>query len=356
MQITIKKALSFFCHSRAGGNRANNLSGFARLHTFTFYLLPFTFCLFTFTANASTSGSGYLTIGNLSGGNDKRPQLALDWQGRGEYSTEDFGLVGTINQASEKTAYFVQDAFVFADLGFGRAELGISAPIGYKLAVGLPDAGGLRINRSFMAYELLTAPNVLATPAVNSTQGKPRLTFSTKPAALQVGAGFAPYSNDMHGAFDLGARLKLDGRVKWAMSLGASHILKPHGLTAEIYAPDVRADSRTETSLGLNVQIDSWSLAAVAKAIYDDNPQGVASDGTMFGAGASYEILAWKFSINWMQSNTGRWHYDQGDLNNTGAFSVSNKLDESVDLWFSAGRVWGDETIFFWSASLRTKF
>jgi len=305
------------------------------------------------------SFSGYGTAGNISKTNNVRPELAFDWMGRAQYYKDRFGTVLSFNQVSERRSGYLQDLFLFFDVGSGRIEVGHTNSVGQKLGVGLPDAGGLRINQSMMAYGLIDNPNVIATPSVNSSANKPRVAYVARPSDfLQYGFGAATGYGDMDFGADAGIRLRGGEAVKYGLSFGVSHIINPDGLLAEIYAPRVTADSRSEGALGINIQYNSWSIGLVGKAIYDYNPAGRPSDGIMYGAGGAYEFLSWRASLNVLRSDTAVWRdCDYGGCANTTVLtSVQNKLDEIVDLWASFGRVIGDESFNFWSVSLRAKF
>jgi hypothetical protein len=307
--------------------------------------------------NSKAVLSGYGTLGNLSKSGESAPRLLFDWQARGEYSKSYGGAVLTLNQVSELESRYLQDLFAFFDLGFGRLEIGHTNSAAQKLSVGLPDAGGLRINNSFIPYSLQNSPNAIATPAANSSSNQIRAQIVSKPDVFQAGFGAAAPSFDMDGSLDLGMRVKSGTAVKFAASLGASHIFNPDGLIAEIYAPRVYADNRSEIALGLNIQYHSWSLGAVGKAIYDANPTGRPSDGVMYGGGLSYEILTWRVSANSLRSDTSVFHdCDSGCKNTVAVLSVQDKLDDIVDIWASAGEIFSDSNAFFWSVSLRAKF
>lgn len=312
-----------------------------------------------FAANAGLSMGGFGTLGNLSKAGDS-PELALDWQARAEYfgilSGTKVGAVAAFNQVSERYSNYIQDLFLFADLGFGRVELGHTNGAAQKLAVGLVDAGGLRLNRSMLAFGTLDNPNVIATHSASSLQNQIRLSFVTRPGKwLQAGAGYAAPGDDTDGGFDLGLKLRAGTDIKASASLGGAYIINPDGLLAEIYAPRIYADSRAEMAAGINIGFGSWTAAATAKIVYDDNSIGAPSDGLMYGGGLSYEFLSWKLSINGTLSDT-KFFKDGGEQVGVIMGSLQDKLDDVVDLWATFGTFRGDRSGTFWSLSLRAKF
>ncbi|MDR0449570.1 MAG: hypothetical protein LBG89_03905, partial [Rickettsiales bacterium] len=295
--------------------------------------------------NSKVSLSGYGTLGNLSRTDENQPYLAFDWQARAQYTEDGGGAVLTLNQASELPSRYLQDLFVFIDAGPGRFEVGFTNSAAQKLGVGLVDAGGLRINNSLLIYGLMHRPNIIAAPAAGSSNNKIRASYVSKPGFFQAGAGYAAPQQDMDGSFDAGLRFKGGEAVKYSLSLGASHIFRPDGLIAEIYAPRVNAKSRDELAAGLNIQYHSWSFGVVGKGIYDYRPIGRPSDGVLYGGGIAYEILTWKASVNALRSDTGVFHGCAfGACQNTTALlSIQDKLDEIVDIWASLGKIFGDE-------------
>ena len=44
------------------------------------------------------------------------------------------------------------------------------------------------------------------------------------------------------------------------------------------------------------------------RAIYDENPIGIATDGIVAGTGVSYDILNYSLSLSYLFSDTGIWH------------------------------------------------
>lgn len=253
---------------------------------------------------------------------------------------------------------YTHDAFVLWEIRtLGRLELGYTESVAHKLGVGLPDVGGLRINHKPLFYRKIT-PNGTIIPNTSVTSGHdaPRVNIVSVPTNVgQYGLSVSAFGDEFDYAVDGGIKFRFpDGKIKSALSLGASFMDKPHRYSVASYTPDVTADWRAQGSVGFNLQYNSWIWGTSVLAIYDKKPVGVASDGISVGTGLSYDILNYSASLSYMYSETGIWHDDMpnyGDHSVIG--SVRYKYNENLSMWTSIGLT--TKTPFL-SAALKLSF
>lgn len=250
------------------------------------------------------------------------------------------------------------DAFaLYENQDFGRIEVGLTDSAARKLSVGIPDVGGLRVNSKPLFYKRIS-PHGIVIPnmSVSSGDGTPRINLVTTPTNIgQYGVSVAAFGDDYDYAVDGGVKFRFpNGKLKSALSLGASFMEKPDGYSPASYLPDVSADWRAQGSIGFNVQYNSWIFGTSAVAIYDKSPVGTPSDGISAGAGVSYDILNYSVSLSYMYSHTGIWHRDLPHFyDHTGIASFRYKYSENMELWMSLGLT--DETPFL-ATALRVHF
>lgn len=286
-----------------------------------------------------------------------------DWRARGQimYSaneTHKFGLVYAMDQTAIDKGNFSRETFALWEIkNQGRIEVGYTDSVARKLGVGLPDVGGLRINdRPLYNEKIVPDGPVIPDTTLTSGRDAPRINLTTAPkSGVQYGISATGFSDEYDWALDAGLKLRRpNGKVKTAYSIGFSFMDNPDGFDPEVYLPAVTADWRTQLSLGMNLQYNSWIWATTARIIYDQDPIGIASDGFVLGTGVSYDLLKYSISLTYMFSDTGVWHSDKTNFqDNMLIASFRYKYSENVDLWMSGGTT--SKTPFF-SAGLRLTF
>lgn len=237
---------------------------------------------------------------------------------------------------------YLHDAFgLWESRDFGRIEVGFTESAAHKLGVGLPDVGGLRINHKPLFYKKIKPQgHVIPHTSVTSGHDSPRINLVSVPTNVgQYGLSVAGFGKDFNYAVDGGVKFRFpDGKLKSALSLGASFIDKPHKFEHATYTPKVTADWRSQGSVGFNMQYNSWIWGTSVLAIYDKNPVGNTGDGISAGTGVSYDILNYSVSLTYMYSHTGIWHSDIKNYNDNSVIgSFRYKYSEYLQMWTSIG-------------------
>jgi hypothetical protein len=306
-----------------------------------------------------------LTGNGAAGWADARDDsgLAKDWFVRAALRygfSQDYagGIVYSIGAWDVDSKNSAKDAFAFVETPMGRAELGITDPVSVKLGLGLPDVGGLRVNRDSVIYEFANPEPMITRTSISGANYAARLNLVSAPSApVQLGFSFAPKQRHFNSSSDFGIKYKSSaGKTKLALSLGASFIDAPDDMSGGMYAPRVNADWRAQVSAGLNLQYNSWNWGLVARAIYDKNPIGAISDGFSAGTGLSYDLLNWSVSVSYMMSEIGTFHDRESELAHLGILSLRYKINQYFNLWASGGMVSADETSPFISGGIGVKF
>lgn len=290
--------------------------------------------------------TGYGTAGIIEPDFDQ-PNFIGDWRVRGQFNYavapgQTLGAVYSIDTIAVDEDKFMRDAFAFYETrNLGRVELGFTDSIARKLGVGLPDVGGLRINDKPLFYKKINPDGpVIADTAISTGRSALRANIVSVPTApAQVGLSVSGLTDDYDYAVDAGIKIRRPaGKLKTALSLGASFMEKPNGYETESYNPHLTADWRAQASAGLNLQYNSWVWGTTMRVIYDRNPMGMRSDGLVVGTGASYDILNYSVSLTYLFSDTGIW---DGDVSNYGDHTVIGsfryKYSQNVDGWMSVG-------------------
>lgn len=241
--------------------------------------------------------------------------------------------------------------------GVGRIEFGLTDSVAHKLGLGLPDVGGLRVNHDSLIYRKMgTAGAVIANPeiTVGSEALRMNIVAATNPRA-QYGISVSGLTGDYDYGIDAGMKLKYsEGKTKFALSFGASFIDSPDGYATDTFTPKITADWRAQAAVGLNVQYNSFVFAVTGRAIYDEKPISVATDGFVAGTGVSYDILNYTLSLSYLFSDTGIWHSEYENYqDNTVVGSFRYKYNGAVDVWTSVGM---SRTKPFVAAGLRLTF
>ncbi len=237
---------------------------------------------------------------------------------------------------------YVHDAFALWEIrDIGRIEVGLTDSVAHKLGVGIPDVGGLRMNHKPLFYKKI-APHGTVIPgtSVDSGHDAPRINIVSAPTNVgQYGLSVAAFGDEYDYAVDGGVKFRFpNGKLKSALSLGASFIDNPHNFSTASYLPDVTADWRAQGSVGFNIQYNSWIWGTSALVIYDEKPVDVASDGVSVGSGVSYDVLNYSVSLSYIYSKTGIWHNDfEKYYVHTGIASVRYKYSENLSWWASVG-------------------
>ncbi|MBR4475087.1 MAG: hypothetical protein IKP05_00175 [Alphaproteobacteria bacterium] len=308
--------------------------------------------------------SGYGNFGMIE------PDFALansmfmgDWSLRGQMSydvneTYKLGMVYSLNQQTIDDDEYINDLFALWQVkNLGRLEIGLTDSVAEKLGLGLPDVGGLRLNDNPMFYkEIKPRHAVIADTILDTGDGAPRVNVvTTQHNGVQYGLSVAGGSDDYKFAIDGGIKIRRpDGKTKTAYSIGFSFMNKPDDFQQSQFSPNVTADWRAQFSAAVNVQYNSFMFALTGRAIYDENPIGVVSDGIILGTGVSYDLLKYNVSLSYMLSDTGIWDKDVDDyLNHTVVSSFRYKYSENVDGWISLGVTSKTEFI---SAGMRITF
>jgi len=310
-------------------------------------------------------GAGLRLSGEGMAGGALPETFIYDWRVRGQanyavHAGWTAGAVYSIDQLAIDDDKFARDAFLFGEGPFGRVEVGVTNSIAAKLGLGLPDVGSLRVNEYSIAYKIIDPHgSVITSPVVDGTRYALRANIATVPTnPFQFGASFAPWDPHFNTATDIGMKYRQPyGKTKLAVSAGASHIDAPRDLSADIYAPRVTADSRTQVTTGLNIQYNSWNLGLTARGIYDVKPVGALSDGVQTGTGLSYDFLEFSASASYMLSLIGIWHTESTEHTaHTGILSLRYKINKYLNVWTSGGAVYLDKPQPFIAAGLSGKF
>lgn len=237
---------------------------------------------------------------------------------------------------------YAHDAFALWEIrDIGRIEIGLTDSVARKLSVGLPDVGGLRINHKPLFYKKISPHgNIIPDTSVTSGHDAPRVNLVSVPTNLgQYGLSVAGFGDEYDYAVDAGIKFRFpNGKLKSALSLGASFIDKPHNYSSVSYVPDINADWRAQGSIGYNLQYNSWIWGTSVLGIYDKNPIGTAGDGISVGTGVSYDILNYSLSLTYMYSHTGIWHDDMEKyVDHSVISSFRYKYSKNMSVWTSIG-------------------
>lgn len=307
--------------------------------------------------------SGFGTAGMINP-DMETPLFIGDWRVRGQFTNSSLehmklGLVYALDQAALDKGNFSREVFGFVQSQtVGRIEFGFTDSIARKLGLGLPDVGGLRINDRPLYNEKIHADGpIIADTTLTSGRSKSlRINAVTNTDnGIQYGISASGITDDYDWAIDAGLKLrKSSGKVKTAYSVGASFMSQPDNFDNEVYTPGVTADWRSQLSLGMNLQYNSWIWGLTTRIIYDHNPIGPISDGIVVGTGVSYDLLKYTVSLTYMMSDTGIWQNDVADfVDHTTIASFRYKYSEFVDGWISGGIT---ATTPFISAGMRITF
>ena len=306
--------------------------------------------------------TGYGTAGLIEP-DFNQPEFVGDWRVRGQMNYavgtgQSLGAVYAIDAAAIDEDKFMREAFLFTeDRSIGRIEFGFTDSIARKLAVGLPDVGGLRVNDKPLFYKRIHPDGaVISDTSLTTGRSALRANIASAPkSGAQYGLSVAGMTDDYDYAVDAGLKIRRPhGKTKAAYAFGASFMSKPNGFSQDSYTPDVYADWRAQVSAGMNLQYNSWIWGLTARVVYDENPIGTVSDGLSAGTGISYDLLKYTLSLTYIFSDTGIWQHDVRDYNDhTIVGSFRYKYSENVDGWVSLG--WTTETPFV-SAGMRLTF
>ena len=307
--------------------------------------------------------TGYGTVGMIEP-DFESPLFIGDWRARGQitYAPDNeykFGLVYAMDQSALEKGNFSRETFAFIESKtYGRLEIGFTDSIARKLGLGLPDVGGLRINDRLLYNEKIIpdGPIIADTTLTTGRSESLRINLVTAPiSSVQYGISVAGITDNYDWSIDGGIKIKKSsGKLKTAYSIGASFMKNPNDFDNEVYTPGVTADWRTQMSLGMNLQYNSWILGTTARVIYDKNPIGPISDGFVVGTGVSYDLLKYSISLTYMFSDTGVWQHNIDDFtDNMAVASFRYKYSEFLDGWISGGIT--SKTPFI-SAGLRATF
>lgn len=307
--------------------------------------------------------TGYGTVGMIEP-DFESPLFIGDWRARGQitYAPDNeykFGLVYAMDQSALEKGNFSRETFAFIESKtYGRLEVGFTDSIARKLGLGLPDVGGLRINDRPLYNEKIIpdGPIIADTTLTTGRSESLRINLVTAPiSSVQYGISVAGITDNYDWSIDGGIKIKKSsGKLKTAYSIGASFMKNPNDFDNEVYTPGVTADWRTQMSLGMNLQYNSWILGTTARVIYDKNPIGPISDGFVVGTGVSYDLLKYSVSLTYMFSDTGVWQHNIDDFtDNMAVASFRYKYSEFLDGWISGGIT--SKTPFI-SAGLRATF
>lgn len=279
--------------------------------------------------------------------NSTKVDFLGDWRIRaqGNYAIahgQTLGLVYSMDEISVDNSDFVRDAFAFwENQNYGRAEIGLTNSIAKKLGLGLPDVGGLRINDRPLFYKKIHPKGtVIPDTIIDTGYTALRINLATVPTNfVQYGLSVSGLTDDYDFAIDAGIKIRQpNGKLKTAVSLGASFMDKPEGYHTVDYIPSLTASWRAQVSGGINVQYNSWIFGTSARAIYDEHPIGRRTDGIDVGTGISYDILKCSMSLTYMFSGTGIWDSNvKNYFDNTIFASFRYKYSEYIDGWLSGG-------------------
>lgn len=306
--------------------------------------------------------SGYGTVGVFEPNFDK-PDFIGDFRVRTQLTFDGargntFGAVYMMDEIALYEKEFFHDAFMFWHLhNVARLELGYTNSIAHKLGLGLPDAGGLRINHDSLIYRKMDIDGkIIADPVITTGSDAPRVNLvSAAHQNVQYGVSVAGLTDDYDYEIDAGFKLKYsEAKTKFAFSVGASYMSHPNDFSTDTFTPGISADWRGQIYTGMNIQYNSLVLGLTARAIYDKCPVGTSTDGVGAGAGVSYDILNYTLSATYMFSETGIWHKEFSNYtNHTALASFRYKYSKLIDGWTSVGISRGEP---FLAAGIRASF
>lgn len=317
-----------------------------------------------FRLKLDASGSaGFITNNPFK--SDKGTLFLGDWEGRAEidYNINDthrIGVVYAMDAVALDENQWMHELFALWQVkNIGRLELGFTNAVAHKLGIGIPDVGGLRVNEEPLFYKKIAPKGEIISDTIVSTGHSHealRLNLVSVPIDnVQYGVGFAGLSAEYNFAADAGVKFRNSaGKIKTALSFGASFMddLKDHH--SDIFSSGVTSDWRAQASVGFNLQYNSLVWGTSVRGVYDYNPIGAASDGISAGTGVSYDLLNSSISLSYIMSDTGIWHKDARNyMDNTIIGSFRYKYNEHVDLWMSVGA--SSKTPFI-SVALRGQF
>ena len=217
-----------------------------------------------------------------------------------------FGLVYSWDEIALDEHDVSHNAFALWEMrGVGRIEAGYTDSVARKLSVGLPDVGGLRVNNKPLFYKKISPRgSVIPNTSVSTGSSAPRINLVTEPTNVgQYGLSVAAFGDDFDYAVDGGIKFRFpSGKLKSALSLGASFMDKPHKYSYASYTPDITADWRAQAAVGFNLQYNSWIWGTSVLGVYDKKPIGIAGDGISVGTGISYDVLNYSASLSYMYS------------------------------------------------------
>ncbi|MCR4917963.1 MAG: hypothetical protein K5912_03410 [Alphaproteobacteria bacterium] len=304
--------------------------------------------------------NGYGTAGFLE---TEKPEFLGDFSIRAQalYNANNahtFGLMYVMDATALDEKEWFHQAFGFWQWrGVGRIEAGFTESVAHKLGLGLPDVGGLKINENSWIYKKIGADGpVIANSILTCGHDALRVNVvSASNSRSQYGFSVSGLSDEYDIGFDVGLKLKQSaGKVKTAISFGGSFMNDLDNYSADTFTPGTTADWRAQFATGLNIQYNSWIFGINARAIYDENPVGVVTDGIAAGTGLSYDLLNYTLSLSYILSDTGIWHQDTKEyVDNTVVASFRYKYTRFVDVWSSLGITRHEP---FVSAGLRLTF
>jgi len=316
------------------------------------FLIPYSLflCASAHAFSYNRHGVGLRLNGHAMGGAALPESAIYDYRIRGQtnYAVRGgwtLGAVYSMDNVAYEFGRVYSDAFIFTEGPYGRAELGFTESVAAKLGVGLPDVGALRISNSPILYKITDTDGVISNPGVTGSRYAFRAsTVSVPTRPFQIGISVAPFDSRFNSATDFGVKYRQPhGRTKYAIAFGAGHMDGPRALYADLYTPKVTASSRSQATLGANIQHRSWNIGATVRGIYDRNAESAPSDGLQTGAGVSYDFLNWSASGSYILSNIGIWDnnpdYPNSITTHTGIASLRYKIDKHFNVFASAGAV-----------------
>ncbi|MBR1380330.1 MAG: hypothetical protein IJ560_01960 [Alphaproteobacteria bacterium] len=314
------------------------------------------------SGNMTLKLTGYGTAGFIEP-DFNQPDFLGDFRARGQMNYEmdnvrTFGLVYAIDAAALDEDDYMREAFTFLEQrGLGRIELGFTDSVARKLSVGLPDVGGMRVNDKPLFYKKIRPDGAFISDTTLTT-GRDAFRLNVVSASmrgLQYGASVAAFADDYDYSIDAGIKIRRPaGKLKTAYSFSASFTENVDGFTTDAYTAPVFADWRAQGAIGMNLQYNSWILGMNVRAIYDENPVGIVSDGISAGTGISYDLLKYSVSLSYIFSDTGIWDSDTDNYDaHTVIGSFRYKYSSDVDFWLSLGMT--TDTPFV-SVALRLNF
>lgn len=306
--------------------------------------------------------TGYGTAGIIEP-NFEKPDFIGDFNARAAitYNPNDNHSFGAVYRMDEIALYeedWYHEAFGFWQWrGVGRIEIGMTDSVSHKLGLGLPDAGGMRLNNDSLIYRKMGVSGpVIANPEITNGSETPRvnLVAATNPR-VQYGVSVAGFGDEYDYNIDAGIKIKHSAsKTKYALSLGASFMNHPDNFSTDTFTPSVTADWRGQLYAGLNIQYNSWIFGLTGRAIYDHDATGPAVDGIVAGTGVSYDLLNYTMSLSYLFSDTGIWDKDIKDYDDhTVVASFRYKYSKFVDGWTSVGMSRGEP---FLAAGIRLTF